>query len=82
MERDDARQQDRQRGEGERPPSFLQVMKSVAAAAFGVQSEEARQRDFSHGRAGPFIIAGIIFTAAFVIVLVVIVNLVLSSAGV
>lgn len=63
-------------------PSTWQVMKSVAAAAFGVQTEDARRRDFSRGRPGSFIIAGIVFTALFVIALVVVVNLVLSAAGV
>lgn len=67
-------------GQG-RPPSTWQVMKSVAAAAFGVQSETARQRDFTRGRPGTFIIAGAVFTAVFVAVLIVIVNLVLSAAG-
>lgn len=61
--------------------TLWQAIKSTAAAAFGVQSEEARQRDFTNGSAGRFIIAGLIFTVFFVVVLVVIVNLVLSQAG-
>ena len=56
-----------------------QVIKSTLAAAFGVQTEAARQRDFSQGSAGAFIIAGLVFTAAFVVILVVIVQLVLRS---
>lgn len=56
-----------------------QVIKSTLAAAFGVQTEAARQRDFSQGSAGTFIIAGLVFTAAFVVILVVIVQLVLRS---
>ncbi len=58
-----------------------QVMKSTLAAAFGVQTEEARQRDFSQGSAGTFILAGLVFTAAFVVLLVVIVSVVLSQVG-
>ena len=61
--------------------TFWQAIKSTAAAAFGVQSEDARQRDFANGNAGSFIIAGLLFTVFFVIALVVIVNLVLSQAG-
>ncbi|RZU98975.1 DUF2970 domain-containing protein [Spiribacter vilamensis] len=61
--------------------TLWQAIKSTAAAAFGVQSEEARQRDFANGSAGRFIIAGLLFTALFVVVLVVVVNLVLSQAG-
>ena len=68
---------------GDRKPrvTLWQVIKSTAAAAFGVQSEAARQRDFANGSAGRFIIAGLVFTAVFVVVLIVVVNLVLSQAG-
>lgn len=57
------------------------IIKSTLAAAIGVQSEEARRRDFTHGRAGPFIIAGLIGTALFVLLLVGVVQLVLTLAG-
>mgnify|MGYP006426402327 CR=1 FL=1 len=68
---------------GNRKPrvTLWQAIKSTAAAAFGVQSEEARQRDFANGSPGRFIIAGLLFTVFFVIALVVIVNLVLTQAG-
>lgn len=62
-------------------PTRWQVIKSVVAAALGVQSEEARQRDFTQGSPAAFIIGGVVFTALFVIALVVVVNLVLSAAG-
>jgi len=68
-------------GQHSRPPSFLQVIQSTLAAAFGVQTEQARQRDFQHGRPLPFIIAGLIFTVVFVVLLVVVVNVVLRTAG-
>lgn len=58
-----------------------QVMKSILAAALGVQSEEARERDFSNASPAPFIIGGIVFTVVFVIVLVVVVQVVVRSAG-
>lgn len=48
-------------------PSFWQVMKSTAAAAFGVQSSKNLSDDFQHGKAIHFIIAGIIFAAIFLI---------------
>ncbi len=63
-------------------PGILAVMQSTLAAAFGVQSEQARQRDFKHGRPLPYIIAGTVFTVLFILILVLIVRLVLSSAGV
>ncbi|RFA30449.1 hypothetical protein CAI21_05100 [Alkalilimnicola ehrlichii] len=68
--------------EKQRPPSFWQVTKSVAAAAFGVQSEEARQRDFQHGSPAAFIVGGILFTVVFVVVIALVVRMVLRSAGV
>ncbi|MEZ5560653.1 MAG: DUF2970 domain-containing protein [Pseudomonadales bacterium] len=61
--------------------SFWQVAASTVAAAFGVQSSQNRERDFSRGRVLHFIIAGIVFTALFVFAVVTVVNLVLRSAG-
>lgn len=71
-----------QRPPDERPSMMLwQVIKSTLAAAFGVQTEAARQRDFTRGSPAVFIIAGLVFTAVFVVVLLVIVNVVLSGAS-
>jgi hypothetical protein len=61
--------------------TLWQVIKSTLAAAFGVQTEAARQRDFTRGSPAVFIIAGLVFTAVFVVVLLVIVNVVLSGAS-
>lgn len=33
-----------------KPPTLLQMMHSVLAAAFGVQSGKNRARDFTHGK--------------------------------
>lgn len=63
-------------------PSLWQVIKSVAAAAFGVQTQAAHRRDFTQGSPGVYIIVGVVFTVLFVIVLVVIVNVVLETSGV
>ncbi len=57
----------------------LQVIGSVLAAAFGVQSSRNRERDFKQGSFGPFIAAGIIFTALFIGVLYLVVTTVLSG---
>ena len=59
-----------------------QVMVSTLAAMFGVQKNEARVRDFSKGKPHQFIIAGLIAAAAFVLILVLVVQLVLKAAGV
>jgi len=67
-------------GDGEEQSlSFLQIAGSVLAAAFGVQSSRNRERDFSRGKVSHFVVAGVIFTAAFVLIMVVVVNLVLGS---
>ena len=61
--------------------TFLTVVMSTLAAAIGVQSKANKERDFKHGSAGPFIVAGLIFTALFVGTLVLVVRFVLSAAG-
>lgn len=63
----------------DRSLSFLQLAGSVLAAAFGVQSSKNRERDFSRGKVAHFVVAGVIFTAAFVLIVVVVVNLVIGS---
>lgn len=73
--------EERQTPHRSRGLSVWEVAKSTIAAAFGVQTEAARRRDFTQGSPAPFIIAGIVFTVVFVIALVVIVNVVLSTAG-
>ena len=62
-------------------PGLRQTVASVLAAAFGVQSSANRQRDFKQGKALNFIIAGVVFTALFVLTLVLVVRLVLRHAG-
>lgn len=64
----------------EAPPSLWQVAQSVAAAFFGVQSEQNRQRDFTRGKPMQFIIIGLAATGLFVLTMVVIVKLVLRFA--
>ena len=61
--------------------TLLQLIGSALAAGIGVQSSENRKRDFSKGRPGQFIAIGVIFTALFVLIMVGIVNLVLSTVG-
>lgn len=64
--------------DGRERPGFFRVMFSVIAAAFGVQSEENRERDFSEGSPLPYIIGGLVFTVVFVLTLIGIVMLVTS----
>ena len=57
----------------------LQVVSSVFAAGLGVQSSKNRERDFKQGRAGTFIVAGLLFTALFIGAVYTVVTLVLST---
>ena len=60
---------------------FLAVLQSTLAAAFGVQTQKNRQRDFNQGRPTHFIIAGLLATAAFILLLTLIVKLVLQQTS-
>ncbi len=73
---------DRQNDDNDKPLSFREVLQSVLAAAFGVQSGKNRARDFSRGKPSHFIALGLMFTALFVVVLYALVQLVLYLAGV
>jgi uncharacterized membrane protein YhdT len=63
-------------------PGFLQVIISVLRSFIGVQSSENRERDFTYGKPAHFIIAGLILTLVFILVVWGLVKLVLSTAGV
>jgi hypothetical protein len=58
----------------------LQMIGSVFAAAFGVQSSKNRERDFKQGRFAYFVIAGILFTVLFVGTVYLVVSTVLENA--
>ena len=61
---------------------FKDTLISVLFAALGVQSNKARERDFTHGKPSHFIMLGIGFTAVFVLVIFGVVKLVLHLAGI
>lgn len=63
-------------------PSWADIVKSTLAAALGVQSSKNRERDFSRGSLPVYIVSGIIFTALFITVLVVIVRIIVARSGV
>ncbi|KXU39217.1 hypothetical protein AXE65_09745 [Ventosimonas gracilis] len=66
----------------EPPLRFIELLQSVLAAAFGVQSGKNRSRDFSRGKPWQFIVIGLSFTGVFVLLLFVIVKLVLYFSGI
>jgi len=78
--RREARQEAKSQEDAEEPSlSFLQIAGSAVAAAFGVQSSRNRERDFSRGKISHFVVAGVVFTAAFVLIMILVVNLVIGG---
>ncbi len=57
---------------------YKRIMLSTLAAAFGVQSQRNRAKDFEEGNAGWFILAGIISTVVFIFTVLTVVNLVVA----
>ncbi|MEH6557087.1 MAG: DUF2970 domain-containing protein [Oceanicoccus sp.] len=64
--------------DNDKAPNLFQVMASVLAAFFGVQSSKNKERDFKHGNHKVFIIVGIMMTLTFLLTVVVIVQIVLN----
>jgi uncharacterized membrane protein YhdT len=64
-----------------RPLSLLQVLGSVLSSFFGVQKNAVRERDFSRGRPRDFVIAGVLLTLVFVLLVWGLVQLVVQLAG-
>lgn len=60
-------------------PTITQVIKSVLAAAIGVQSDDNRKQDFEQGSLSTYIIAGVVFTVLFVSGLIFLVSTVLGG---
>lgn len=62
-------------------PSLLDVLGSVLASMFGVQSSRKREEDFTHGKPSQYIIIGLLMTAVFVLTVWGVVSLVMKLAG-
>jgi hypothetical protein len=67
--------------EGPVEPGLKDIVRSVLSAAIGVQSRRNQERDFTHGKARVYIIAGIIFTLLFIATVVSVVTVVLKTQG-
>jgi len=66
----------------EKEPTLFDVAKSVMWAFLGVQKSKNYERDFKHGKPSQYIIIGLIGVSIFISILVMVVKLVLSLAGV
>ena len=65
---------------GDGKPSLIDVVKSVLASFFGVQSDKNRKREFEQGSPAQFIIVGLVLTILFIVGMILIVKLILASA--
>jgi hypothetical protein len=61
--------------------TLLQIVGSIFAGWFGVQTNANRERDFAHGSPSTFIYGGIIFAVLFVLFVWGIVQIVLTATG-
>ncbi len=64
---------------GDGKPSLIDVLKSVLASFFGVQSDEKRKRDFQQGSPTQFIIVGLVLTVLFIVGMIFLVKFILAS---
>ena len=67
---------------GTKAPSFLDVLSSVLASMFGVQSNRKREQDFTHGKPSQYIIIGLLVTVVFILTIWGLVSVVMKLAGV
>ena len=65
----------------QRKLTLRQMIGSVLAAGFGVQSQRNRERDFQYGSPTAFILLGLTATLLFVLAIVLVVKLVLKAVG-
>lgn len=70
---------DKQAGNN-KPVGFFQVISSVGAAMFGVQSDKNRQRDFAKGKLWHYIVGGLFFAVIFIAILISVVQYALSTS--
>ncbi|MFP4610991.1 MAG: DUF2970 domain-containing protein [Thiohalophilus sp.] len=68
--------------ENKQTPGLWDVAKSVMAAFLGVQKSKHYERDFTYGKPWQYITIGIIGVVIFIAVIIAIVNIVISMAGV
>ena len=54
---------DQEKKDAARAPSFIDVLGSVLASMFGVQSNRRREEDFTHGKPSQYVIIGLLVMA-------------------
>ena len=61
---------------------MLNVLGSVLASMFGVQSNRRREEDFTHGKPSKYIVVGLLVTVVFMLAVWGVVSLVMRLAGI
>ena len=61
--------------------TFWQLLTSTMAAFIGIQSNANRERDFKYGKLSHFLAIGLLFGLMFVLSIVAVVNIVMSTVG-
>lgn len=69
----------RETGNSPKPPGLIEIILSVLAAFFGVQSERNRERDFQHGKPIHYIVVGLVMTLLLILALLTLVKLALPT---
>ena len=62
--------------------NFFEVIKSVLAAAIGIQSIQNQKKDFKSNKAYIYIIFGFVFTVIFVATLIIVVKTIKYQTGI
>ena len=62
--------------------NFFEVIKSVLAAAIGIQSLQNQKKDFKSNKAYIYIIFGFVFTVIFVTTLIIVVKTIKYQTGI
>lgn len=60
-------------------PNMLHVIKSVIAAAIGVQSNKNRELDFQHGSLPVYLVVGLVATLLFIFAVAKVASLVVGG---
>ena len=60
---------------------ILGTLQTILGAVFGIQSDKKRQEDFAKADPGKLIALGVVTVIVIVIAMIIVVNVVLNSAG-
>lgn len=63
-------------------PGLLDVTRSVLWGILGVQKRKNYERDFQHGKPWQYAVIGLIVVTIFILSIVMVVKMVLSSSGI